>query len=810
MSILENNYLIYKFIKNSIFSLVQHYSMKNPDEGPTIIEIDENLTDKNTIFIKITRKILETESTINFVSYDINNSLIQKIYTDSGIILFLLNKIVINNNILYIIDTSTNPTIAYPLINISYYYIPESLYVETLGYKLLDVSNISATLSDILKIENVPQGGLVTIPPMTQHADTYNEQTIVTNLFSDNIKLENLRKFETFLYNKVDITILQTNPSGQLSTPSSSGRHNASTTVATGSSTPIAPNASGQPSVPNASGQPSTSNNNNNNNNNNGNNNNDDIKITKTIPALDVNKDVNKDFDKYFILHYTLGYYCRCINIYLQINHIKNIMHLSAIPDYIDYVFGKNNQSGNAPIFNLLSHQDVQVTNLLGSLNSTTINEYITKINNGFSEIGKQSLYSDNTLNDFFTVYRITSMMLLVGSSIDSLGKTLSPMSPTGPMNNILTKGSIIYNPSFMSTTFSKNNDLLDWIDNNTILYKIYIEKSDGGYMLINNFSFFKNQFECILNKGTYFIILNIEHYKITNTSYNTTIIPIYTLLLRSEIEIKTYCELGTKAKKQRYVNSFVKLFTNHIENNYKSHIINFYGDERTFKGATFNVSTVSTTNKYNLIGGTSNVMDDAMIKIYYKDKGKGKFSTYLLKDTDEGVDDGNLYLINISSDTKLDNITELKKEKHFSNNNNNYILFNTDNTNYKTKNATEIMTEIIELGKELLTYFGKSELKETPTPTIDENRKEVHIKELDGGKQKAVTIIINDDRNLIIKTLQEEKVQGTTETGPTIASGITSGPGTRGETINKYNIDKYYKQKYLKYKQKYLSLKNN
>jgi len=398
----------------------------------------------------------------------------------------------------------------------------------------------------ILKIENVPQGGLVTIPPMTQHPDTYNEQTIVTNLFSDNIKLENLVNFEKFLYNKVDIKILQTNPSSQLSTPSklstpsSSGRHNAS---ATSSSTPNAsatssstPNASATgSSTPSIPIQPSTSNNNNNGNNN------DDIKITTIISALDV----NKDFDKYFILHYTLGYYCKCINIYLQINHIKNIMNLSAIPDYIDYVFGKNNQSGDAPIFNLLSHQDVQVTNLLVSLNSTTINEYITKINNGFSEIGTESLYSDNTLNDFFTVYRITSMMLLVGSSIDSPDKTLSPM---GPMN-ILTKGSIIYNPSFMSTTFSKNNDLLDWIDNNTILYKIYIEKSDGGYMLINNFSFFKNQFECILNKGTYFIILNIEYYEIKNTLYNTTIIPIYTLLLRSESEIQEYCKIGTKAK---------------------------------------------------------------------------------------------------------------------------------------------------------------------------------------------------------------------------------------------------------------------
>jgi hypothetical protein len=803
MSILENNYLIYKFIKTSIFSLVQHYSMKNSNEGATIIEIDGDLTGKNTIFIKITRKILETERTINFVSYDINNSLIQKIYTDSGIILFLLNKIVINNNILYIIDTRTNPTIAYPLINISYYYIPESSYVETLGYKLLDVSNISDILRQILIIENVPQGGLVTIPPMTQHPDTYNEQNIVTNLFSDNIKLENLVNFEKFLYDdKVEIKNVSTNPSVQLSTPSSSGRRNTPTpnASATGSSTPNASVAPGQLSTPSIPIQPSTSNNNNGNNGNNGND--DDIKITKTISALGVNEDVNKDFDKYFILHYTLGYYCKCINIYLQINHIKNIMNLSAIPDYINYVFGKNNQSGDAPIFNLLSHQDVQVTNLLGSLNSTTINEYITKINNGFSEIGTESVYSDNTLNDFFTVYRITSMMLLVGSSIDSPDKTLSPM---GPMN-ILTKGSIIYNPSFMSTTFSKNNDLLDWIDNNTILYKIYIEKSDGGYMLINNFSFFKNQFECILNKGTYFIILNIEYYEIKNTPYNTTIIPIYTLLLRSESEIQEYCKIGTKAKKQRYVNSFVKLFTNHIEidKNYKSYKITFNGNQRTFnknenENETF---TVSTTNKYNLIGGTSNVMDDSEINKYYvnPDKSTIKFSTYLSENGKDGVDDGgNLYLININSyNTKLDNITELKEEQHFSNNNNNYILFNTDNTNYKTKNATEIMTEIIKLEEVLLPYFGKSDLIETPTPTIYGTRKEVHIKELDGGKQKAV-IIKKIGENLTIET-----PQGDTKSQELQVSK------RKGQTTNKYNIDKYYKQKYLKYKQKYLSLKNN
>jgi hypothetical protein len=67
--------------------------------------------------------------------------------------------------------------------------------MRTDGYILLD-DNISDILSDILKIKNVPQGESVTIPPMTQHADTYNEQTIVTNLFSDNIKLENLRNFE--------------------------------------------------------------------------------------------------------------------------------------------------------------------------------------------------------------------------------------------------------------------------------------------------------------------------------------------------------------------------------------------------------------------------------------------------------------------------------------------------------------------------------------------------------------------------------------------------------------------------------------
>jgi hypothetical protein len=128
----------------------------------------------------------------------------------------------------------------------------------------------------------------------------------------------------------------------------------------------------------------------------------------------------------------------------------------------------------------------------------SSISDTINKMEQIFINI-KNITYPE--INDTFYVYRLSASIC-----INLTDSSYFLNSTTIKVNDI------IYNPTYVSTTYSQCAKLNDLINFASYIYKIKITKENKSWLFLNKYSTINRECEILINKNTAFKVTNISY----------------------------------------------------------------------------------------------------------------------------------------------------------------------------------------------------------------------------------------------------------------------------------------------------------
>lgn len=140
------------------------------------------------------------------------------------------------------------------------------------------------------------------------------------------------------------------------------------------------------------------------------------------------------------------------------------------------------------------------------------LRDIVVQMDNNIRNMREQMTINgyDELFKDEFFVYRIQNFV----SINDNNGNIFS--------TDYLNTNSIIYMPSFLSTSYSTSYNYYHFVNDNSFVLKIKINKNSRKWLFIDSYSYFPNENEILIDRNSYLIVTKIE-YK-TITMYNEDI----------------------------------------------------------------------------------------------------------------------------------------------------------------------------------------------------------------------------------------------------------------------------------------------
>jgi hypothetical protein len=228
-----------------------------------------------------------------------------------------------------------------------------------------------------------------------------------------------------------------------------------------------------------------------------------------------------------YILSYTLTL-SKQLNVYCS--YISNFINPAVVGD------SNRDLSTKTILFQDNTEQEIHLTQL--NLTHANYGDVCQSMDNVFNSVHNDPLFNQEliNLNDEFIVYSLQE--LLSFCQIDRiLGRSYIDTS-------LIKKGDIIEISPYISTTLNPQTQLGEFYKKNSTLFKIKINKNIKRWLLLNNYSYIPDESEVIIQRGSIFIIENIEYSMIDITRYDET----------GEVEIKIITLILTDNDSQSFL----------------------------------------------------------------------------------------------------------------------------------------------------------------------------------------------------------------------------------------------------------------
>ena len=231
----------------------------------------------------------------------------------------------------------------------------------------------------------------------------------------------------------------------------------------------------------------------------------------------------------------------------------------------------------------------------------------------------KYNIYS---INDTFDVYRLQSFICI--------------NSPEGDLFNLSTVGigDILYNPNYLSTSYSNYFSYEDFYSPFSFVLNIKIKKINKNWLFIGPYSFYPTEKELLINKGSYLRIINIGYKSIKHNNIIRDILVITAELYDNINDLITiipeYIPATTESTINLYnfTDSDISIIKTKKNNNFIDHkLYDITDDIKNKKYIKLSDMTDIYFKKYNDYLDRYNILDDKLF--YNRGPGSNKYLNY-------------------------------------------------------------------------------------------------------------------------------------------------------------------------------------